>query len=44
MSQNNLTKAQKEEIWAKYGKNKYIDNPKAEPIFQIKHVNYYPLH
>lgn len=32
------TKAQKEVIWAKYGKNRYTINPNAKPIGQINHL------
>lgn len=31
------TKAEKQKIWDKYGKNKYINNPNAKPIGQITH-------
>ncbi len=31
------TKKEKEAIWAKYGKNKYVDNPKAKPVFELTH-------
>ena len=28
----------KEQIWEKYGKNRYIDNPNAKPVKTITHV------
>lgn len=31
------TKQEKEEVWKKYGKNKYINNPNSVPIGQIIH-------
>jgi len=31
------TKAEKEAIWNKYGKNRYRNNPKTEVLTQIKH-------
>ena len=31
------TKAEKAEIWAKYGKNRYRRNPDARPIKVIEH-------
>lgn len=37
ISQHGLTKKQKEEIWKKYGKNRYIPNPNAKPIGFIIH-------
>ncbi len=33
-----VSKKDKDAIWAKYGKNKYIDNPDAKPVFQLTHL------
>ncbi len=32
------TKKEKDLIWELYGKNKYVDNPKAKPVSELTHL------